>query len=447
MPFNGSGVFVRNYSWVADAAANIPITASRMDNDTNDITGNGLGLCLTRDGQGIATANLPMGGFRHTGISDGTAVTQYASVGQIQGGKITFAAAGGSSDVITAAFTPTVVTLVNGMEFNVTATAANSTATPTFSPDTLTARVITKQGGIALAIGDIPRAGYPMTLRYASAGPRYELLNPATLSGTAILDTLGSTQGNILYRNATVWTVLAPGTAGQLLQTNGAGANPSYVSPPKVQSQFVTTTGTFAIPSTATSATVFKFTAVGGGGGGGGSNGTNAPGGGGGAGGSSITWFSGFTVSTNVTITIGAAGAAGAAPGTGGTGGTTKITYAAVDVVTCVGGTGGTAGAAATTVLGGAAGVVTNTIGASGLTLQTGLSALAQPGGAALSVATACITGVGGSSPLGAGGAAVLTGTNGSAGSGFGAGGAGGLGTVNTGGAGTAGAVLVEWVL
>jgi len=59
MPFNGSGVFVRLYSWVADAAAGIDITASRMDNDTNDITANGLGLCLTRDGQGQPSATTP----------------------------------------------------------------------------------------------------------------------------------------------------------------------------------------------------------------------------------------------------------------------------------------------------------------------------------------------------------------------------------------------------
>jgi hypothetical protein len=32
-----SGTFSRLYSWVTDDAGNIPITASRMDADTNDI--------------------------------------------------------------------------------------------------------------------------------------------------------------------------------------------------------------------------------------------------------------------------------------------------------------------------------------------------------------------------------------------------------------------------
>jgi len=43
-----------------------------------------------------------------------------------------------------------------------------------------------------------------------------------------LLDWLGSTQGNILYRSSGAWTVLAPGTAGQVLKTNGSGQNPSW---------------------------------------------------------------------------------------------------------------------------------------------------------------------------------------------------------------------------
>lgn len=52
----------------------------------------------------------------------------------------------------------------------------------------------------------------------------------SALGATDVLDMLGSTQGNILYRNGTVWVALAPGTAGQVLQTGGAGANPSWAT-------------------------------------------------------------------------------------------------------------------------------------------------------------------------------------------------------------------------
>lgn len=44
------------------------------------------------------------------------------------------------------------------------------------------------------------------------------------------IDQIGSTQGQILYRSATAWSALSPGTTGQLLRTNGAAANPSWAS-------------------------------------------------------------------------------------------------------------------------------------------------------------------------------------------------------------------------
>jgi hypothetical protein len=48
---------------------------------------------------------------------------------------------------------------------------------------------------------------------------------------TSALDTaFSSTQGSLLYRNATQWVALGPGTAGQFLTTQGAGANPNWSS-------------------------------------------------------------------------------------------------------------------------------------------------------------------------------------------------------------------------
>lgn len=58
MPWNGSGVFNRVYSWVADKNGGLDIIASRMDTDTDDITLNGFGNCITRDGQGQPTASI-----------------------------------------------------------------------------------------------------------------------------------------------------------------------------------------------------------------------------------------------------------------------------------------------------------------------------------------------------------------------------------------------------
>lgn len=51
-----------------------------------------------------------------------------------------------------------------------------------------------------------------------------------------ILDLVGTTQGAILYRNATDWVTLPPGTSGYVLTTLGPAANPAW--------QAVSSTGT-----------------------------------------------------------------------------------------------------------------------------------------------------------------------------------------------------------
>jgi hypothetical protein len=65
---------------------------------------------------------------------------------------------------------------------------------------------------------------------------------PSALTGTNILDFIASTQGDVLYRNATTWVALAPGTNGQVLTTAGAAANPTWT----------TVTGTGTVTSVAT---------------------------------------------------------------------------------------------------------------------------------------------------------------------------------------------------
>lgn len=54
--------------------------------------------------------------------------------------------------------------------------------------------------------------------------------NVSELTVTSVLDLIGSTQGQILYRGASSWAALSPGTSGQVLQTGGAAANPSWAS-------------------------------------------------------------------------------------------------------------------------------------------------------------------------------------------------------------------------
>ncbi len=102
--------------------------------------------------------------------------------------RFPIAAAGGTADAITANYTPD-VTLTDKTIVAVVALGANTITTPTFAPDGLTARTIVKQGGVALVVGDIPRALYVCLLEYNLANTRWELLNPAfvqtTITGNA----------------------------------------------------------------------------------------------------------------------------------------------------------------------------------------------------------------------------------------------------------------------
>jgi microcystin-dependent protein len=191
MPFNGSGIFNRVYSWVADKAAGLNISSSRMDTDSNDI-GAAFNNCITRDGQGQPTANLPMAAFRHTGCGNGVAATDYATMGQLQAQTgVAWSTDSGSVNAIAATYTPSVTALVDGMTLNVRAANTNTTTTPTFAPNGLTAHTITKTGGGTLNPGDIQANG-EITLRYNLANTRWEYLNAPTVSSGQVISSASS---------------------------------------------------------------------------------------------------------------------------------------------------------------------------------------------------------------------------------------------------------------
>lgn len=66
-----------------------------------------------------------------------------------------------------------------------------------------------------------------------SPGPNGDLNKNPTIhaDAQAILDEITATRGAILYRGLLGWAGLLPGTAGNVLQTNGAGADPTWVAP------------------------------------------------------------------------------------------------------------------------------------------------------------------------------------------------------------------------
>ena len=83
MAFNGTGTFLRLYSWATDKINSIPITASRVDAEMDGMA-TGLSNCITKDGQTTISANIPLNSFKLTGLGSGTARTDVINVGQVQ---------------------------------------------------------------------------------------------------------------------------------------------------------------------------------------------------------------------------------------------------------------------------------------------------------------------------------------------------------------------------
>ena len=74
------------------------------------------------------------------------------------------------------------------------------------------------------------------------------------------LDEIGSTRGSILYRGASGWAILAPGTAAYVLTSNGAGADPSYaVIPAASPSPGITT---ILAPTSLPAAATYDITGI-----------------------------------------------------------------------------------------------------------------------------------------------------------------------------------------
>lgn len=292
MSYNGSGVF----SLVSGnpVITGTTISSTWANNTLSDIANNGLTNCLTKDGQQTPTNNIPMGGFRITGLGAGTARTDAAQVGQVQDGAVVFLSSVAGTDTITGVTSPVTTSYTAGQTFRFVAAGANTTTTVTLNINSLGAKSITKNGSSALAIGDI-QSGALVVVTYD--GTRFQLSSLPR----------GMFLGRQVFSASGTYTP-TPGATMALIRMIGAG----------------------------------------GAGGGSPAAGAGAVGLGlGGAGGA----YAELLITTGLasqTVTIGAAGV-GVSGGTGGTGGTTSFGT----LITCTGGSGGFAqGPSASFVLG-----------------------------------------------------------------------------------------------
>lgn len=183
MAWNGTGTFVRIYNWVDDKNANIPITASRTDAEDDGFAA-GITNCIAKDGQNAPTANLPMGGYRHTNVSAGAATNQYATVGQVQNMSISYTSASGTGGAYTITLTPAPSAYSGGMTVTFLANHANTT-TGTLNVNSLGAKNLF-MGGAALTGGEIQNG---MVVRAIYDGTQFNIAE----TGYFVADGTGAT--------------------------------------------------------------------------------------------------------------------------------------------------------------------------------------------------------------------------------------------------------------
>ncbi len=109
-------------------------------------------------------------------VGDGSTAGGILVTGSGSGGSgLPIATGGGTADAITATYSPA-LTLTDKMICAVVLSGANTITNPTFAPNGLTAHTITKNGGSALVVGDLPGALAVVILEYNLANTRWEIV-------------------------------------------------------------------------------------------------------------------------------------------------------------------------------------------------------------------------------------------------------------------------------
>lgn len=379
MPFNGSGGTTQPVGGSFPAVPITLIESAKVNISIADIYAM-LSTCVLKDGQQNITQNIPMGGFRLTGLGAASLLTDAPQAGQVQNQAFTWCGtAGGTANAITLISSPAITAYAAGQTFVFKAAATNTGAT-TIQISAIATPPAAQNNGAALAGGEIViNLWYRFTLTSTTAG---EIEEVAPRNGE--------------YRSVQVFT-----------------ASGTYTAPAGLKRVRITVLG-------------------GGGGGGGAANAAATSGGAGAGGGFSIRTVSAATVGASQTVTVGTGGTGGGAALDGAPGNTSS--FGALCSATG-GGQGLGAGGGATAVSGvggiGSSGDL-NGAGSPGISGVTAVN-FGSTGGASL-------MGAGGEQRNGA----TLNGIAGRAYAGGGSGGLSTGGGTATGGTGANGVVFVE---
>lgn len=123
------------------------------------------------------------------------ALEDYATKVGVQTNIYNHVTAGGTANAITAAYSPAYAAWADGMTFFVKITAANTSTTPTVSPNGLTAKTIVKTGGTALVAGNLS-IGMIAEFKYSATLDKVLLQNPDESSALVPVGTVFSYSGS-----------------------------------------------------------------------------------------------------------------------------------------------------------------------------------------------------------------------------------------------------------
>jgi hypothetical protein len=421
MSYNGSGTFVINSTGQPVVTGTV-ISSTAFNALTADLA-TGLSTALTKDGQTTPTANLPMGTFKFTGLSAGSAATDSANIAQVQNSFGSFLTVSGT-DTITATVSPALTAYAAGQMFAFVAANTNTGAV-TINISSLGAKAITKNGTTALSAGDLT-ANYLFVIVYD--GTQFQVVGVSattftnlTISGVLTLSGAGT---QLVSTGTGSWRPPA-GTTAQRPATPSAGEQ-RWNSTLLVYEIY----NGFVWEAVASQSYVANYLIVAGGGSGGGATAGSFAGGGGGAGGL-LSSTATVTSGTAYTVTVGAGGAASSTSSNSGT----SSSISTIATATAGGGGGfnngnGTAGGS------GGGGSYTSSTGGAGTSGQgfaggNGATSYGGGGGGASAV---------GGNASGSGGAGGVGAANSISGSStFYAGGGGGGAGASSGGAGGSG--------
>lgn len=265
MSYNGSGVFQINTTGQPVVAGTV-ISSTAFNALTSDLA-TGLSTAITKDGQTTPTANIPLAGFKITGLGAATVGTDAVQYGQIQSNTDKLVTVSGT-DTLTGSVTPALTAYAAGNLFSFVVANTNTGAV-TINIDGVGSKAITRTGSTALVAGDMV-AGEVVLIEYD--GTRFQLLNGNSFTNLNVSGTLGVTgvttlSGALVYGGVTL-TNAVTGTGKMMLDTSPTVNNPTVTNYVEsvVAIGTVTTTNTLSLTNgtvqtaTLTASTACTFT-------------------------------------------------------------------------------------------------------------------------------------------------------------------------------------------